>query len=156
MASITLVDALPKFVSPEEHKTLVASTPASFSDIPPVLRHKEENVSITLDPVLETFSAEDCANGTLYVIERYETRLYFMACAYPRYSVLIFMSASGHGIQVEYPSITLHAISRADGKPSIYCQLDEHVASPEAEGEDDEANNMRELVIVPQAPTACT
>lgn len=65
------VTALPTFVSPEEHRNLVASTPASFNDIPPVLRHKEENVSVTLDPPLPEFSAEDCANGTLYVIERY-------------------------------------------------------------------------------------
>lgn len=62
------------------------------------------------------------------------------------------MSSNGRGIQIEYPSITLHAISRADNKPSIYCQLDEHVASTEeAQGEEDEANEMRELVIVPQA-----
>lgn len=68
--AIVLIDALPKFISPEEHRNLVASTPASFSDIPPVLRHKEDNVSITLDPPVDAFSAADAANGSLYVIER--------------------------------------------------------------------------------------
>lgn len=68
--AIIPIDALPTYISPDEHKELVASTPASFNDIPPVLRHKEDNVSITLDPALPEFSTEDCANGTLYVIER--------------------------------------------------------------------------------------
>lgn len=70
MAPIIVVNALPKYVSPEEHKTLITSTPASFNDIPPVLRHQEENVSITLDSPVEGFTTEDCAKGTLYVIER--------------------------------------------------------------------------------------
>ena len=67
---ISLVSALPTYISPEEHRVASASTPASFSDIPPVLRHQEENVQITLDPPLEGFAAADGANGTLYVIER--------------------------------------------------------------------------------------
>lgn len=73
--AIVLIDALPKFISPEEHRNLVASTPASFSDIPPVLRHQEDNVSITLDPPVDAFSAADAANGSLYVIERCDTCL---------------------------------------------------------------------------------
>ena len=68
--AIIAIDALPTYISPEQHRELVASTPASFNDIPTVLRHKEQNVSITIDPVLPEFSSEDCANGTLYVIER--------------------------------------------------------------------------------------
>lgn len=71
MPPVVVVDALPTFVSPDIHKDMVASTPASFNDIPPVLRHKEENVSIKLDPVLPQFTADDCANGSLYVIERF-------------------------------------------------------------------------------------
>ena len=70
MPAVTVIDSLPKYVSSEEHKALVASTPASFSDIPPVLRHKQENVGITLDPQVDSFGQQDCANGTLYVLER--------------------------------------------------------------------------------------
>lgn len=70
MPAATLISAVPTFVSPEEHRTLVGSTPASFNDILPVLRHKEDNVSITLDPPFEGFTAEDGAQGVLYVIER--------------------------------------------------------------------------------------
>ncbi|KAI0806031.1 regulator of volume decrease after cellular swelling-domain-containing protein [Irpex lacteus] len=138
MAPIFIINELPKFISPDEHKTLIASTPASFSDIPPVLRHQEEDVSITLEPPLEGFSTEEATKGTLYVIE----------------SVLIYKSASGRGIQIEYPSITLHAISRAESGPSIYCQLDESTATPDGHADEEETTEMRELTIIPKAATA--
>ncbi|KAJ7650641.1 regulator of volume decrease after cellular swelling-domain-containing protein [Roridomyces roridus] len=126
MPSVTLISAVPNFLSREEHVAVVAQTPVSFSDIPPVLRHKEENVSATLEPPLEGFSTEDGNRGTLYVLE----------------SVLVFMSTTGRGFQIEYSAITLHAVSRGETGPSIYCQLDER------EGETDE---MRELSIVPES-----
>lgn len=159
MSPIAIVDTLPRYISPDEHKTMIASTPASFSDIPPVLRHQEDNVSITLEPPVEGFTTEECAKGTLYIIERYALKYgsCFSRCTTELriYSVLIYMAASGRGIQVEYPSITLHAISRAESGPSIYCQLDESAPSPENSG-DDVDTEMRELTIVPQAPTART
>ncbi|KAH9924235.1 regulator of volume decrease after cellular swelling-domain-containing protein [Amylocystis lapponica] len=135
MAPITLITALPAYISLEEHRNIVASTPASFTDIPPVLRHKEENVSITIDPPVDGLTAADCANGTLHILE----------------SVLVFMSTTGHGFQVEYPAITLHAISRAEAGPSIYCQLDQ-VPSPDEDvpAADDAASELKELIIVPQ------
>ncbi|KAJ3726088.1 regulator of volume decrease after cellular swelling-domain-containing protein [Lentinula raphanica] len=108
----TLISAVPAFVSPEEHRNIVGSTPVSFTDIPPVLRHKEEPVSVTFEPTLDGFSEEDAKEGVLYVLE----------------SVLVFMSKTGKGFQIEYPSITLHAVSRGDTPPSIYCQLDESFA----------------------------
>lgn len=76
---ITLLSSLPKHISPEEHQKLVASTPASFADIPPVLRHRQDNVSATLDPPLDGFSTEDAANGSLYVIERYAPTFMFVS-----------------------------------------------------------------------------
>ncbi|KAF8558101.1 hypothetical protein OG21DRAFT_1285957 [Imleria badia] len=127
--STLVITAVPDFVSPEEHRNIVASTPSSFSDIRPVLRHKQDNVSVTLDPPLDALTPEDGANGVLYVIE----------------SALVFMSSTGRGFQVKYPAITLHAISRGD-RPSIYCQLDE--TAPDEASED--VAEMRELSIVPQ------
>ncbi|EGN99043.1 hypothetical protein SERLA73DRAFT_181824 [Serpula lacrymans var. lacrymans S7.3] len=135
MPSATLIAALPAFVSPDAHRELVASTPASFSDIPPVLRHKEDNVAVSLAPPLDGFSEQDSTQGSLYVLE----------------SALVFMSSTGRGFQIEYPAITLHAISRAQSRPSIYCQLDE--ASPTAADvppDQDDMFDMRELNIVPQ------
>ena len=69
MAAI-LISTVPNFVSLEEHKTIVVSTPSSFSDIPPVLRYKEESVSVILEPTLEGFSEEDGKEGSLYVLDR--------------------------------------------------------------------------------------
>jgi chloride channel, nucleotide-sensitive, 1A len=70
------------------------------------------------------------------------------------------MPASGtQGFQIPYPAITLHAISRVDTGPSIYCQLDDSYnpnlvnGTGASELEDDEAGEMRELVIVPTDPT---
>ncbi|KAK7051020.1 hypothetical protein VNI00_005132 [Paramarasmius palmivorus] len=142
MTAVTLITSTPHFISQEEHKTLVGSTPASFNDIPPVLRHKEENVSVALDPPVQGFSEQDAAQGTLYIIE----------------SVLVFMSTTGRGFQIEYPSITLHAVSRSQGGPSIYCQLDETSVETvgnsdtagNVEGDEEEDMDMRELNIVPQ------
>jgi chloride channel, nucleotide-sensitive, 1A len=71
MPAATLITALPKFISPSEHAELVSSTPEDFASIPPVLRHSQENVKVTLEPPLEGFSSEDGATGTLYVVERY-------------------------------------------------------------------------------------
>lgn len=71
MPSATLISSVPHFVSREEHTSIAAATPVSFTDIPPVLRHKEDNVSVTLEPPLDGFSTQDGAHGTLYVIERF-------------------------------------------------------------------------------------
>ncbi|KAL4259323.1 pICln family protein [Pleurotus pulmonarius] len=141
MPALTPISSLPKSVSLEEHKILVSSTPASFSDIPPILRHKQEHVALALHPPLDAFPPSECTDGTLYVIE----------------SVLVFMSPSGRGLQIEYPSITLHAISRSDTAPSIYCQLDDAVPSShpapkdQDQEDDDDVSEMREMNIIPSA-----
>ena len=64
-------------------------------------------------------------------------------------SVLAFISTTGRGFQVEYPSITLHAISRNESGPSVYCQLDETPAGDQP-GNDEDDSPMRELRIVPE------
>lgn len=71
MVSTTIISSVPSFVSPDEHRDLVGATPESFSDIPPVLRHKEENVTVLFDPPLEHLSPGDDSKGVLYVIDRY-------------------------------------------------------------------------------------
>ncbi|KAF9223600.1 hypothetical protein BS17DRAFT_780885 [Gyrodon lividus] len=135
MVSVAIITTVPNFVSPEEHKNIIGSTPRSFHDIPSVLRHKEVNVSVSLDPPLDEFTTEDSANGVLYVIE----------------SALVYMSSTGRGFQIEYPAITLHAISRAEGSsPSIYCQLDEAAGEPPADEASEDVSDMRELSIAPQ------
>lgn len=156
--AIDLVTALPSYISPEEHKDVSTSTPASFADIPPVLRHKQENVSVTLDPPLDGFTGDDGAGGTLYVIERCfrfhpaESLSWLTIFT----SILVFLSATGRGFQVDYPSITLHAISRAAAGPSIYCQLDDPPVADATNHDEEDASKMRELVILPKDPSSRT
>ncbi|KAJ2926900.1 hypothetical protein H1R20_g10186, partial [Candolleomyces eurysporus] len=161
MPAVTLIDAIPAFATQEEYSSLSVSTPSSFNDLPPVLKYKEENVSVDIQPPVEGFSNEDSASGTLYVLT----------------SVLAFTSSTGRSFQVKYPSITLHAVSRSGPRQSIYCQLDESEdaepttsngaqdttngaasggADGEGEGEEEEGegnegefSEMRELNIIP-------
>lgn len=67
MPAVNLISTLPAFTTQDEHTTLVGSTPNSFTDIPPVVRYKEEGVSVTLEPQLEGFHS---VQGTLYVLTR--------------------------------------------------------------------------------------
>lgn len=70
MAPITFISDPPRCITIHEHGQLVTSTPESFNDIPPIIHYKEERLSITLDPPLQGFTEEDCASGTLFVVER--------------------------------------------------------------------------------------
>ena len=66
------------------------------------------------------------------------------------YSVLAFQSSTtGRAFQIEYPSITLHAISRGESGPFIYCQLDESPAAANGDADED-VLSMRELSLTPQ------
>lgn len=68
------------------------------------------------------------------------------------------------GFQIEYPAITLHAISRSESGLSIYCQLDETLGNAscligDSNGQDEDEKGdaqMRELIIVPQHPDSGT
>lgn len=67
------------------------------------------------------------------------------------------MSSTGRGFQITYPAITLHAVSRAESGPSIYCQLDDSIGAPVGDvnvPSDDDAIDMRELSIIPQNPSS--
>lgn len=155
MPAIQPINGLPTYSSPEEYQSIVASTPNSFSDIPPVLRHKEENVIVAIDPPLSSeLSGDDDLKGTLYVLTRWDCFFIYFHFLHSTHlhSVLVFMSASGRGFQVEYPSITLHAVSRAGTRPCIYCQLDESTPGQNTDSED---TNMSELTIIPADPESC-
>lgn len=77
MPAITIITSISRFITPEEHTIRTGSTPASFSDIPPVLRHKEDNVRVSLDPPITELSEEELSKGTLYVVERCEVLFAF-------------------------------------------------------------------------------
>lgn len=71
MSSIKLIDAVPTFISQEEHTELTGVTPAAFTDIPSVLRHQENGVAVTFDPLVSELTEEELKDGTLYIIERH-------------------------------------------------------------------------------------
>ena len=156
MPAVNLIATPPTFISQDEHTTLVGSTPNSFNDIPPVIRHKEEGVTVTLEPQLDGFSN---VQGTLYVLTRsaaFNSKHFLNNLLFFR-SVLAFVSTTGAGFQIEYPAITLHAVSRAESGPSIYCQLDESFGQANgAPSTNDEDSEMRELTIVPKSSDSCT
>jgi len=66
--ALVVVTSVPNYVSEEQHQQLVSSTPSSFSEIPPILCYREENISVVLDPPLQGFEEEDAATGTLYLL----------------------------------------------------------------------------------------
>jgi nucleotide-sensitive chloride channel 1A len=70
MPAVSFIDTIPNHISEEEHRALTGATPTSFSDIPPVLRQKVDNVRVAFDPPLNGFSPEDGVLGALYIIER--------------------------------------------------------------------------------------
>jgi nucleotide-sensitive chloride channel 1A len=70
-SAISIIETLPEFISEDEHRTRTSSTPNSFADIPPVLRHSQSNVSIKFEPPIQELTADDLKGGTLYVLERY-------------------------------------------------------------------------------------
>ncbi|SJL08353.1 uncharacterized protein ARMOST_11716 [Armillaria ostoyae] len=125
--AVHLTSTLPIFSTRQEHATIVSSTPQNFSDIPPVLRHQQNEVQVRFEAPLE--GKADWRHGTLYVID----------------SVLAFVEdgENAEGWQIKYPAITLHAISKAEG--GIYCQLDDKIGLG-----DEEEDAMRELTIIPK------
>ncbi|KAF5359136.1 hypothetical protein D9756_003295 [Leucocoprinus leucothites] len=138
MPAIQPINTLPAYVSQEEYASIVASTPTSFNDIPAVIKHKEDNVTIAVDPPIPDFSGDEL-KGTLYILTR-------------RVFHFIYLAVNPtHNFSVEYPSITLHAVSRGESGPSIYCQLDESAGAQNGTGEE-EYSEMRELSIIPSAP----
>lgn len=70
--------------------------------------------------------------------------------------MLVFVSTTGVGFEIQYPAITLHAISRGAPQPSIYCQLDESYGTENGAADNDTITDMRELTIVPQNPASRT
>ena len=74
MPSIKQLTSLPKFTSKEEHAQIVASTPASFADIPPVLQYKEDNVRVVVEPRSRlpwaTSDEGEGESGSLYILTR--------------------------------------------------------------------------------------
>lgn len=64
--AITSLTSPPPALSQAELVEISASTPSTFEGIAPILRHKQEEVEVTVDPPFESFSG---GKGTLYITE---------------------------------------------------------------------------------------
>lgn len=63
---ITLLTQPPPALTPSELAEISAATPSTFEGIPPLLRHKEEEVEFNLEPAFEGFLG---GKGSLWVTE---------------------------------------------------------------------------------------
>ncbi|KAI7908008.1 regulator of volume decrease after cellular swelling-domain-containing protein [Cokeromyces recurvatus] len=64
-----------------------------------------------------------------------------------------YSEAANSGIAVEYPDIIIHAISRQDGQPNIYCQLNAGIFFPNQqlpENEEEREDIVTELRLIPR------
>lgn len=75
------------------------------------------------------------------------------------FSQIYFYSESANsGIAVEYPDVIIHAISRQEGQPNIYCQLDAGLFFPNQqlpEDEQEREETVTELRLIPRDGGAC-
>ncbi|ORY73625.1 regulator of volume decrease after cellular swelling-domain-containing protein [Leucosporidium creatinivorum] len=145
--AITLLSTAPPALTSAELAEISATTPSTFEGIAPLLRHKEEQVEVTVDPAFEEFTG---GKGELWITEG---------------AVSFYSPSTSTGLSIPFPHLTLHAISRAplrassaatesgatDGGPCIYCQIDESEA---LEDSDEMEGDTREVIIVPSNPEA--
>ncbi|RUS23315.1 regulator of volume decrease after cellular swelling-domain-containing protein [Endogone sp. FLAS-F59071] len=105
------------------------------------IHHRQDNVQMVITPPLNGVS--DLGKGDLFVAEN---QLYF------------YTRNTATGLAIPYPSIIIHAISRQNGQPCVYCQLDSGEVLAEqrrvAEDDDDEDKEVTELKLVPDDPDA--
>ncbi|CEP12441.1 hypothetical protein [Parasitella parasitica] len=100
------------------------------------LRHVQKDTALLISPPLAGHPGP--IFGELSVCE---DQLYF------------YSETAQSGIAVEYPDIIIHAISRQDGQPNIYCQLDTGLFFPNQElPEDDQEREetVTELRLIPR------
>ncbi|KAI7870820.1 regulator of volume decrease after cellular swelling-domain-containing protein [Spinellus fusiger] len=102
------------------------SSPPDLSDV--VVRHSQKNTVLLVKPLLA--GSHEQIVGELLVCE---SQLYF------------YSHENNSGIAVEYKDIIIHAISRREGIPCIYCQLDEGIFFPQQQLPED-AQELEETV----------
>ncbi|KAI9307542.1 regulator of volume decrease after cellular swelling-domain-containing protein [Cunninghamella echinulata] len=98
-----------------------------------VIRHSQNDVVLRVSPPLQ--GTQDQITGKLYICE---SLLYF------------YSDVANAGIAVEYPDIIIHAISRQNGEPSIYCQLDADLFFPNQQLPEDTEDIVTELNFSPK------
>ncbi|GAA5811882.1 hypothetical protein MFLAVUS_005329 [Mucor flavus] len=99
-------------------------------------RHIQKDTALLISPPLA--GHEGPIFGELSVCE---DQLYF------------YSESAKSGIAVQYPDIIIHAISRQEGQPNIYCQLDAGLFFPNQqlpEDEQEREETVTELRLIPR------
>lgn len=84
--------------------------------------------------------------------------LYTLLILFYHSQVYFYSESAKSGIAVQYPDIIIHAISRQDGQPNIYCQLDAGLFFPNQQLPEDEQEleeTVTELRLIPKDGGAC-
>lgn len=170
---LTPISAPPIFQTQAEHAASQQATPASFAELPPVLNSHVQHVRVRLQPGLSPpiGSANGGAdggavngNGNGHATDgafEAEGQLWITE------KELSFLSSSS-GFAIDYPSISLHAITRSvpDGllgndasaatSACLYCQLDDNPDADDDDetGEEEEGAGLREIWIYLPAQAA--
>lgn len=123
---LTPINAPPEFIARDVAES---TTPASFAGGPEVLVF-DGDAALRVDPVPQFIGTADASmHGHLWLSEQH----------------LVF-SGGGTTFMIDYPSIALHAVSRAvpaelgAHEACLYCQIDDHA-------DDDSEDEMHELWI---------
>ncbi|KAL1407727.1 hypothetical protein Q8F55_007160 [Vanrija albida] len=142
---LTPITTPPHSISPEAHAELTSRTPASFADIPPILRW-EDDAEVLVDSGSWQWEGAGAANGG--GAQRVPGRLFVTEAA------VAFLPASGAGFSLPFPQLTLHALTpaSADAPAHLYCQIDEGGAVDDEEEEYAPLAEMR--VFVPSEKRA--
>ncbi|KAK0525586.1 hypothetical protein OC834_005110 [Tilletia horrida] len=141
---LTAIDAPPPFVRPDLDEPAQQSTPATFVGLPPTLRTLLEGATAVLSPGLPSgSSAATSSNGSGASTWQARGTLYVTNDA-----VSFLDPSSNQGFSVDFPTISLHAVSRtlpdtlkalaeASGSTAcLYCQLDDNAGEDENEDGD--------------------
>lgn len=122
-----------------------------------VVRYTQKDTGLLVLPPLA--GVNEPIRGDLYVCERYVYK--FASCCGALLilcsQVYFYSTSANSGIAVDYPDIIIHAISRQEGRPCIYCQLEVGRFFPNQQlpEDEDEQDIVTELKFMPEDTGAC-
>lgn len=154
----------PLFITEEEYSRSQESTPSTFSNLPPILRLQLDNVKCHLQPSTAFPHSSGTGegrqagttNGNDTVSDAVHKGTLFLTD-----DSISFLSSDRKGFSLDYPSLSLHAISRSlpqsiqnsslavSEAGCVYCQLDLSAGVDEEEDDEEGDDNLAELWIVP-------
>ena len=150
---LKFISEKPVFITEEEYSE---STPSTFSQLPPILRLRLDNVRCHFQPSTAFPHSDEANEGS---VNGSISEDVYKGSMFLTDNSISFLTLNRKGFSLDYPSLSLHAISRSlpqaiqnsssdNSEPGcLYCQLDLHAGTEEEDDEGDE--NIAELWIIP-------